>query len=261
MSRKKNETDEEYKKRRHEESQKYYAIKCEHEIQNGIELLGKRVRVSDFIKQKVLDGKTQLLVIGGEVIQFRKKTDNGYWFNNHNKTGGILYLHREKIKQEYGLTDEQMKGYEVHHIDGNKDNNDILNLKLLTSEEHQKIHNTRSNEAHRHVCKKCGRTYWSSVSKSRDICDRCDPSLATGGSAMIKIKKICKYCGTEYETKGVNRNRSKFCSNKCKSAWRRQEGSDDIEQVCEYCGKIFVTNKYSKARFCSNICSGKARWK
>ena len=231
--------------------------KIEHEIQNGLEMLGKHIRLSDFVKEKILSNKTQVLIMNGKVVQFRKKTDNGYWFNNNNETGNVLYLHREKYKQEFGLTEEQIKGYEVHHIDGNKDNNEIDNLKLLTTEEHHKLHNIRSESSHRHVCKKCGRTYWSSVSKSTEICDRCDSSLAIGGSSMLMIKKRCEYCGAEYETKGVNKNRSKFCSNKCKSAYRRATGVDKIEKICAFCGNSFKTDKYSGAIYCSPHCASK----
>ena len=250
-------------KRRHDLGKKLYhekkqKEKIEHEIQNGLELLGKRIRLSDFVKEKILSGKTQVLVIDGKIVQFRKKTDNGYWVNTDTKNHGghILYLHREKYKQEFGLTEEQIKGHEVHHIDKNKDNNDIKNLQLLSRDEHLKIHIIRSEDSHRHVCKVCGRTYWSSVSTSMDICDRCNPEYATGGSNNIIIKKICEYCGTEYETKGVNRNRSKFCSNKCKSAWRRASGIDNEERVCIRCGNIYTVNKYSAGKICRR-CSGK----
>ena len=35
---------------------------------------------------------------------------------------------------------KDMKGYDVHHIDGNHNNNDPKNLQLLTPKEHAKIH-------------------------------------------------------------------------------------------------------------------------
>lgn len=249
MSRKKYESDRLYYERKQRE-------KIEHEEENGLELLGKRIRVSDIVKERILTGKTQVLVMGGELVIFRKKTDNGYWFNNSNKIGHVLYLHREKYKQEFGLTEDQMMGCEVHHIDGNKDNNNIKNLKLLTKSEHNEIHCVRSKDSHRHVCKNCGRTYWSTVSTSTEICDRCEPEYATGGSSAIIITKICEYCGAEYKTKGVNKNRSKFCSNKCKSRWRRASGIDNVEKICKYCGEKFITNKYSGAIYCSNKCAG-----
>lgn len=46
-----------------------------------------------------------------------------------------------KICQEYyGYTDDEMTGMHVHHVDGNRNNNDPINLQLLTPEEHKKIH-------------------------------------------------------------------------------------------------------------------------
>jgi hypothetical protein len=38
------------------------------------------------------------------------------------------------------LTDEQGRPYEIHHIDGNRKNNDLSNLKCVTVEEHYSIH-------------------------------------------------------------------------------------------------------------------------
>ena len=46
-----------------------------------------------------------------------------------------------KICQEYyGYSNEEMLGKDVHHIDGNRENNHPSNLQLLTPEEHSKIH-------------------------------------------------------------------------------------------------------------------------
>jgi hypothetical protein len=48
--------------------------------------------------------------------------------------------YRKICQDHYGYTDEQMKGMDVHHIDGNRYNNKPENLKLLSPEEHAKIH-------------------------------------------------------------------------------------------------------------------------
>lgn len=144
-------------RRRHELGKKiWYAEKrlekITHEQNNGLELGYPGVRISDGLKEKILSGRTQILVVNGEVILFRKKS-NGYWYNNSWK-GTTVYLHREKMKLYLGFTDEQMKGYEVHHIDGNKDNNDLSNLKLLTKKEHQKLHSKTLTKEQREARRK-----------------------------------------------------------------------------------------------------------
>lgn len=164
-------------KRRHDLGKKmWYAKKkadlIKHEQNNGLELGYPGVRISDYWKKKILNGQTQILVVNGEMIPFRKKA-NGYWFNNSWKNTTV-YLHREKMKLYLGFTEEQMQGYEVHHIDENKDNNELSNLKLVTKAEHQKIHGGRNEDSKRHVCKRCGRTYYSNVSSSIYYCNRCN---------------------------------------------------------------------------------------
>ena len=40
-----------------------------------------------------------------------------------------------------------------------------------------------------------------------------------------------------------------------------KSGTDNIERVCEYCGKIFISGKYQKRRFCNRSCAAYARKK
>jgi hypothetical protein len=48
--------------------------------------------------------------------------------------------YRKICQEHHGLTDEQMKGMDVHHIDGDRNNNHPSNLKLLSPKEHALIH-------------------------------------------------------------------------------------------------------------------------
>lgn len=162
-------------KRRHDLGKReWYAKvrlkKMEHEQNNGIELGYPGVRISDYWKEKILNREVQILIVDGKMTAY-KKAPNGYWRNHSNNK--VKYLHREKMRLYLGFTEQEMEGYEVHHIDGNPNNNDLENLKLLTKNEHHKLHDRRSETSKRHVCKRCGRTYYASVSDSVYYCNRC----------------------------------------------------------------------------------------
>ena len=189
--------------------------KIVHEQNNGLELGYPGIRISDYLKEKILSGKTQILVIDKKVIQFHKDCATGYWVNNTYR----LRLHREKLRLELGLTKEQMEGYDVHHIDKNKDNNEISNLQLINKIKHVTAH--AKEQLH------------------------------------TKTVKVCEQCGEEYESSSNVAHKQRFCSEKCKMKWRRANGLDREERVCIYCGKIFTCNKTLPTKFCSKHCAGK----
>ena len=189
--------------------------KIVHEQNNGLELGYPGIRISDYLKEKILSGKTQILVIDKKVIQFHKDCVTGYWVNNTYR----LRLHREKLRLELGLTKEQMEGYDVHHIDKNKDNNEISNLQLINKIKHVTAH--AKEQLH------------------------------------TKTVKVCEQCGEEYESSSNVAHKQRFCSEKCKMKWRRANGLDREERVCIYCGKTFTCNKTLPTKFCSKRCAGK----
>ena len=54
--------------------------------------------------------------------------------------------------------------YQVHHIDGNKQNNDLKNLKLVTQDSHEQIHETKKDIIEtREICE----LYWTGRGLSR----------------------------------------------------------------------------------------------
>lgn len=67
---------------------------------------------------------------------------------------------------------------------------------------------------------------------------------------------ICDQCGKEKEVE-----KGRFCSNACKSKWRRDNHLDDVTKSCAICGNDFTSNKYHKSETCSAICRGKLLWK
>lgn len=67
--------------------------------------------------------------------------NNGHWARKEKIDGKWekIYIHREIYEQIYGVIP---KGYDIHHIDFNKLNNDISNLVCLTKAEHMRLHKT-----------------------------------------------------------------------------------------------------------------------
>ena len=86
-------------------------------------------------------------------IQYIENTNiaycDGYKFRKDKKTGYWLCttlgkrLHRYIYEKYNGPIP---KGYEIHHIDINKDNNEIENLQMVTRKEHHEIHKSMLTE-------------------------------------------------------------------------------------------------------------------
>lgn len=156
------------------------------------------------------------------------------------------------------------KGYEVHHKDFDKSNNDISNLELLTVAQHRKLHadvlteedrewrrnnlneNARPKASEWHKSEK-GKTWHSEhIKQQRE-------------KGLFKRELTCTNCGKVYIGKLASVNGNSFCSNICKSQYRRKMGYDNIKKQCVVCGNIFQTNKYRPAKTCSKRCASKIK--
>jgi len=187
---------------------------------------------------------------------------NGYYQSTLRKFVGKKWLHQYVYEKEVGII---LNGYEIHHIDKNKDNNDISNLELVKSKEHGHKHTYRDNPERmknqkEHLDKiRPKETYkWS---QEPDLIKR-EQHRAKHKSAMALIepvKYICVNCGKEFMNtpNGIHR----FCSNSCKSAYRRKMGFDNEERICMECGKSFTVNHYVKSVTCSPHCQNVKRAK
>lgn len=158
------------------------------------------------------------------------------------------------------ITKEQFHhGCEVHHIDHDKDNNKIENLELMTKKEHAILHSnekvkTRYDEIIKNLNENA-RPKASEWHKSEEGRQWHKQQYEKIKDKLRSAKRFnCKYCGKEYES-----FREGFCSNKCKSAWRRKQGLDNETRICKICDNEFITNKYSKAQTCSRSCANKLK--
>ena len=70
-----------------------------------------------------------------------------------------------------------------------------------------------------------------------------------------KLSHVCPACGVEFKSVAHN---AKYCSRRCKSrvvsALRKANGLDNEERSCEWCGKLYVVNKYSLTGTCGTEC-------
>ena len=152
------------------------------------------------------------------------------------------------------------KGYEVHHKDLNRYNNDISNLELLEKHEHKKLHAKMLTQEQRE---------W----RKNNINEKARPKAvewhkSEEGLEWHKLqptyrkphqlkKHICEQCGKEFETRGKTK---RFCSGACSQKYRRVNGLNNIKAICVICGKEFVTDKYNPARTCGKSCGNKLSW-
>lgn len=164
---------------------------------------------------------------------------------------GIQALHQEIWKAHHGPIPD---GHHIHHIDGNPLNNAIENLACLPAKQHLECHPVepkRLAQLRKHMAEiRELSKEWHSSPEGREW-HRQHAKEALGNRPLVAC--TCDHCGREYTTK--NPTLSRFCSNRCKSAWRRAQHLDDVERTCIICGKRFKANKYDEQEHCSQKCA------
>lgn len=170
------------------------------------------------------------------------------------------HLHQYVWEKHNG---EIPKGYEIHHIDFNTMNNDINNLVMLTIKEHKQIHRDSLTKERleflRENLDKNVRPKASEWHKSKEGSEWHKKHYEENKEKLHRKEiLVCDCCGSKFE--GIPREGNRFCSNKCKSKYRRENGLDNVKRVCITCGKEFEMNKYSKTVNCSRKCSSIMKW-
>ena len=104
--------------------------------------LSKRCENSPWFQKYVADSSQWVggVVDDGNGYDMIKKPE---WYTGR-KGSDYVFLHTVVMCEHLGLT-ELPKGYVVHHIDGNKKNNTIDNLALMTVSGHSKLHSLMKN--------------------------------------------------------------------------------------------------------------------
>ena len=184
--------------------------------------------------------------------KFYQDKKTGYWIST---TSPRIRAHVWVWKFNHG---EPKKGFHIHHKDGDKANNNIDNLECITVKEHVSKHKSEERDAANliHVEKIRPLTKeWHSSSEGLKW--HREHGLKTW-EERNPFKITCKKCGKTAETKCFHQD---FCSNSCKSSWRREQGLDNEQRECVICQKKFEVNIYAKTRCCGRKCGGLLRSK
>lgn len=157
------------------------------------------------------------------------------------------------------------KGYDVHHVDGDRYNNDISNLQLLERSEHKKLHGRQltqeQREWKRNNLNTKARPKAIEWHKSEEGKRWHKQHAKTMKQKEVVVTCVCQQCGKQFTTvnnKGVTK---RFCSGACSQKYRRENGLNNTTRTCVVCGKGFITDKYGKAITCSRSCGNKLAWR
>lgn len=186
-------------------------------------------------------------------LKFVRDDKTGYYLNSTLR----VRLHRYVWACERG---DIPKGYEIHHIDFDRSNNDISNLLCLSRADHRKLHADALTDEQREWKRQNFETNarpkaneWHRSEEGR----RWHQEHANTTAMHNQVDCTCINCGIIYRAI----TQSKFCSNKCKSAYRRKQHKDVIPKICVLCGKEFLANKYRPQETCSKSCATKLQHK
>lgn len=186
-------------------------------------------------------------------MAFCRDEKTGYYLNSTTRKR----LHRCVYEAVHGGIPQ---GWQVHHIDHNKSNNEPDNLELLTAKQHSQRHADEMTDDLRERYKE--NMVRNAIPAAAEW-HRSDASKAWHRKHYDDVKDamfasktfVCKQCGAEYES--IDHGRNFFCSKRCAAKWRRNSGIDNEERTCVICGVPFFVNRYANTVCCSKSCASK----
>ncbi len=189
---------------------------------------------------------------------------DGIRFVRDNKTG--YYLSSKKIdghrKRLHVFIWEKFNGpipagYQVHHRELDKSKNESDDLQLLPISNHLSLHSNLQDkdELRKRIAFAAELAKeWHHSEAGHDWHKEHYETMKD--KFYVEHDFVCDSCGKAFKS---TQTESRFCSNNCKSAWRRKQGYDNIERFCAFCGQPFTINKYIRKECCSKSCGQKLR--
>lgn len=177
--------------------------------------------------------------------KYSSRDINDYLSNKIKITASSLRkkLIENNLKEEKceccGLT--EWMGYkiplELHHKNGNHNDNTLDNLEILCSNCHSIKHGYSMLKKY---CKFCGKEFYTNIKQQKFCCPSCKTKFNCSEYSLI-----CKFCGKEFIS---NRANAKYCSRSCSSKAQehlnitKEELINDFKIHKTYVG---VGNKYN----------------
>lgn len=148
--------------------------------------------------------------------EYQKKKSNGYYQSND------TLLHREVWRINTGAPPPPGRKFNVHHIDGNKDNNAFSNLSLISSKDHAREHMTpeRSQAFRENMLKNAipaAKAWHASPEGRKWHVEHALDVAAAMKRRPLEIRK-CAHCENEFATRDP---RARFCGLNCRAAATR----------------------------------------
>jgi len=167
----------------------------------------------------------------------------GYWVNSM-----PIHAQRWVWINHHGTIPEKM---DIHHKDGDKSNNEIDNLEIISRSDHLKKHwkegsydleqrRLQLSEARKWLRTPQGRLVQSEKSKESWVKRKLNP-----------FQVLCLGCDEKFDT---YQKWAKCCSEKCYMRYRRKNKIGFIEKKCWMCGKVYLDDKHSRVRTCGKEC-------
>lgn len=193
---------------------------------------------------------------------YKRAEYGGYKFTRDDKTGYFLSTvkigERRKRLHVYVYEHERGRsvpaGYQIHHIDENKNNNELSNLACIPEHGHLSYHSRKKAAEHPEEIERsleaarAAAPAWHKSEPGREWHRQHYEKMKD--ALHVKHEYACKYCGKTFLS-----NRPGFCCNAHKTAYRYHLGLDNEPRQCAVCGKWFIINKYLKTKTCSRKCS------
>lgn len=125
---------------------------------------------------------------------------------------GWVYFHRHIASLKIGRWLE--KGEVVHHIDGNRVNNDLDNLIVISQSDHAKIHYPNNHKFHEKNEERYSKSHERTKSFKRTKAYIIEGEVRKGRKKHCTFK-LCAQCGKEMSLIGFDEQKKKFCSKQC----------------------------------------------